>query len=114
MTSKYKQQSKCQNIVKFFPSITPEIYGISKNSSVAGVYNVINIYGFNFSLYGPNGYSSVNFGPYINLPIIFLGSQNASFEIPIFAPVGLYSLTVVNMLYPTPLYSNSVSYTLTS
>jgi hypothetical protein len=113
MTSKYKQQRKCQNIIKFLPSITPEIYGVSKNSSVAGVYTIINIYGLNFSLFGPTGYSNVNFGPYINLPVIFLGSQTLSFEIPTFAPAGSYSLSVVNMLNPNPLYSNSVSYTLT-
>ena len=113
MTSKYKQQRKCQNIVKFLPSITPEIYGLSQNSSVAGVYTIINIFGLNFSLFGPTGYSNVNFGPYINLPVIFLGSQTLSFEIPTFAPAGSYSLSVVNMLNPNPLYSNYVSYTLT-
>jgi hypothetical protein len=114
MTSKYEQQNKCQNIVKFLPSITPEIYGLSKNSSVAGVYTIINIFGLNFSISGPTGYSSVNFGPYLNLPVIFLGSQTLSFEIPTLAAAGSYSLSVVNVLYPNPLYSNSVSYTLTS
>ena len=114
MTSKYEQQNKCQNIVKFLPSITPEIYGLSKSSSVAGVYTIINIFGTNFSLFGRTGYSSINFGPYLNLPVIFLGSQTLSFEIPTFAPIGSYSLSVINILYPNSLYSNSVSYTLTS
>lgn len=113
MPSKYKTQSKCKNVVKFLPSITPEIYGLSSSSSVAGVYTIINIYGINFSISGPTGYSTVNFGPYLNLPIIFLGSQTISFEIPIIAPAGSYNLTVENILYPNQLYSNSVSYTLT-
>ena len=114
MSSRYTRQSKCQNIIKFLPSIKPEIYGLSLNSSVAGVYTIINIYGTNFSINGPTGYSTVNFGTYLNLPIIFLGSQTLSFEIPTFAPVGSYSLTVINVLYPNILYSNSVSYTLTA
>ena len=114
MTLNYKQQGNCQNIVKFLPSITPEIYGLSKNSSIVGVYNIINIFGLNFSISGPTGYSTVNFGPYLNLPIIFLGSQTVAFEIPTIAPVGSYSLSVVNVLYPNSLYSNSLSYTLTS
>ena len=114
MHSRYTQQSKCQNIAKFLPSTTPEIYGISNNTSAEGIYTIITIYGINFSLFGPTGYSGVNFGPYLNLPVIFLGSQTLAFEIPTFAPVGSYSLTVINVLYPNILYSNSVSYTLTA
>jgi hypothetical protein len=113
MSSRYRQQSKCQNIVKFLPSITPQIYGLSASNSVSGVYTIINIHGINFSIFGPTGYSTVNFGPYLNLPVIFLGSQTIALEIPTFAPVGSYNLTVENILYPNPLYSNSVPYTLT-
>lgn len=113
MSSKYKIQSNCKNIVKFLPSISPEIYGLSNSSSVAGVYTIINIYGTNFSINGPTGYSTVNFGTYLNLPIIFLGSQTISFEIPTNIVAGTYNLTVENILYPNPLYSNSVPYTLT-
>jgi hypothetical protein len=113
MSSKYRIQSKCNNIVKILPSITPEIYGLSSNSSVAGVYTIINIYGTNFSINGPTGYSTINFGTYLNLPIIFLGSQTISFEIPTNIVAGTYNLTVENILYPNTLYSNSVPYTLT-
>ena len=114
MSSRYTRQSKCQNIIKFLPSIKPEIYGLSLNSSVAGVYTIINIYGINFSISGPFGYSTVNFGPYLKLPVIFLGSQTIAFEIPTNIGAGSYTLNVENILYPNPLYSNSVSYTLTS
>jgi len=114
MPSKYKLQSKCQNIVKMLPSITPQIYGMSKNSSVAGVYTVINIYGINFSIAGSTGYSIINFGPYLNLPIIFLGSQTIAFEIPTNIVAGSYPLTVVNIMYPNSLQSNSMTYNLTS
>jgi hypothetical protein len=113
MPSKYKIQSKCKNVVKFLPSITPQIYGLSLNSSVTGVYTIINIFGINFSITGPTGYSTVNFGPYLNLPIIFLGSQSIAFEIPTNIVAGTYNLTVENILYPNTLYSNSVLYTLT-
>jgi hypothetical protein len=96
------------------PSILSEIYGLSRNSSVAGVYTIINIYGINFSITGPTGYSTVNFGSYLNLPIIFLGSQTISFVIPTNAPSGSYNLNVENILYPNVLYSNSLTYNLTS
>ena len=114
MSSRYRLRSKCQNIVKLKPNITPQIYGLSSNSSVAGIYTIITIYGLNFSITGPTGYSTVNFGPYLNLPIIFLGSQTISFEIPTNIGAGSYTLTVENILYPNPLYSNVVSYTLTA
>ena len=113
MPSRYTRQSKCQNIVKIKPSVTPQIYGLSSNISVAGVYTIITIYGINFSISGPTGYSTVNFGPYLKLPVIFLGSQTIAFEIPTNIVAGSYTLTVENILYPNPLYSNSVTYTLT-
>jgi hypothetical protein len=113
MPSRYIQKNRCQNVVKILPSITPEIYGLSKNNSVNGVYTIITIYGSNFSITGPTGYSTINFGPYKKLPIIFLGSQTIAFEIPTNIVSGAYNLTVVNILYPNTLYSNSVSYNLT-
>ena len=114
MPSRYKLISNCQNIVKIKPSVIPQIYGLSSNSSVASVYTVITIYGINFSTTGPTGYSTINFGPYLNLPIIFLGSQTIAFEIPTNLVAGTYNLTVENILYPNPLYSNSITYTLTA
>jgi hypothetical protein len=114
MSSQYTRQSKCQNIAKFLPNTTPEIYGLSSNSSVAGVYTIIIIYGTNFTISGPNGYSTVNFGPYLKLPIIFLGSQTIAFQIPTNISAGSYTLNVENILYPNPLCSNYVSYTLTA
>uniref|UniRef100_A0A6C0IKJ1 IPT/TIG domain-containing protein n=1 Tax=viral metagenome TaxID=1070528 RepID=A0A6C0IKJ1_9ZZZZ len=114
MSSRYRPQSKCKNIIKFLPNIRPQIYRLSANSSLAGVYTVINIYGNNFRMNGTTGYSSINFGSYKNLPIIFLGSQNIAFEIPSNIVAGSYILTLENKIHPITLYSNSVSYTLTS
>ena len=110
MSSNYKIPSKCNNIVKFLPVITPQINSLSSYSSVSGVYTIISIVGNHFR---QNGYSVVNFGAYKNLPIIFLGSQNISFQVPTIAAAGTYNVFVENKIYPTQLYSNSVIYTIT-
>lgn len=110
MPSIYKILKNCKNIKKFLPNISPQIYSLSAYSSNAGVYTIITIYGVNFSIFGPTGYSLVNFGSYLNINIIFLGSNSISFEVPINALPGTYNLYVTNNIYPTSLNSNSISY----
>jgi len=113
MPSKYKLASKCQNIVKFIPSITPEIYTLSVYTSQSGVYTVVTINGIKFSINGYTGYSTVNFGSFLNLPVVFFGSKTISFEVPTNAISGIYNVSVKNINYPATLYSNIVTYTIT-
>ena len=102
----------CKKYKNTFPNFTPEIFYLSIYSSLSGVYTQVNIHGNNFSLGSNIGYSVVNFGTYINLPVTFYGSTSISFIIPTNAPPGTYTIQVVNLLYPTSLYSNIVDYTL--
>lgn len=90
-----------------FPNISPVIYGLSTYASVQGVYTIVYINGNNFSLEG----STVTFGSYTNIPIVFYSSQNISFEVPMIATPGTHTVTVVNNSQ-NPLYSNSVNYTI--
>lgn len=116
-------QNKCRKVLKTYPSFTPTINSLSATSSVKGVYSVVYINGSNF-LPPPVGVTYVNFGPYKNLPILFFSSTYISFTIPLNAPVGNYSVVVVNVYngnfsqqvntsYPGVLnYSNQVIYSI--
>jgi hypothetical protein len=104
---------QCKQYKDAYPNFTPEILYLSTNTSVAGVYTQVNIVGNNFSFGSNIGRSVVNFGTYKNLPITFYGSTGISFIVPTNAQPGMYNVQVVNVLYPTSLYSNTVSYILT-
>jgi len=106
----------------FLPSFRPEIYNISKTTSVAGAYSVVFIVGKNFL---PNGTTYVNFGAYQNIYVSYFSSNNISFVVPVNAIMGSYDVIVVNNYssnfssninnyYNNNLnYSNSETYTLT-
>jgi hypothetical protein len=113
---------KCKLSQGFLPSFTPEIYNISKNTSVAGTYSVVFIVGKNFL---PNGTTYVNFGNnYQNISVSYFSSYNISFVVPTNAIIGSYDIVVVNNynsnfssntnnFYNSNLnYSNSETYTL--
>jgi len=94
-----------------FPNTSPVIDGLSIYKSQQGIYTTVYISGNNFSLEGTHGYSTVTFGTYQNISVIFYSSQTISFQVPTNAPSGIYSVTVVNNSQ-NPLYSNSVNYTI--
>lgn len=104
-----------------YPSFTPELYALSKNSSNVKTYSLIYITGSNFL---PNGTTFVKFGSFGFLPITYYSSFNMSFVVPLNAVVGNYNVQVVNLYngnfspsinqsYPGNLnFSNSITYTI--
>jgi hypothetical protein len=108
----YIYNPQCKKYTNEYPNFTPEIYHLSTNTSDAGAYTQVKIFGQNFSFGSSIGRSVVNFGSYKSLPITFYGSTGISFVVPSNAQQGIYSVQVVNVLYPTSLYSNTVSYIL--
>ena len=115
-------QITCRLYKSLLPSFTPVISNLSVISSIAGQYSLVYINGNNFF---PNGTTYVNFGPYKNIPIVYYGSFNISFVVPLNAPAGNYNVVVVNLYngqFSSPVkysysgnlnYSTSVTYTLT-
>ena len=109
----YRAPNRCKLYTYFLPDITPQISNLSIYSSISGIYTIVYINGTNFSSLGPTGYSTVSFGNFVNLPVTYFSPYNISFVVPINAPPGNYSVQVINNLYPSPLYSNIINYTLT-
>jgi hypothetical protein len=115
-------QITCRLYKPLLPSFTPVISNLSVISSIAGQYSLVYINGNNFF---PNGTTYVNFGQYKNIPIVYYGSFNISFVVPLNAPAGNYNVVVVNLYngqFSSPVkysysgnlnYSTSVTYTLT-
>ena len=104
---------KCRKYKYNYPDVSPSISQIYPSNSQLGAYKVVNILGNNFSLDGPNGYSTVTFGDIKNIPVTFLSSQNLSFVVPVINVIQHeYNVQVVNNIYPTSLYSNVALYTL--
>jgi len=105
---------KCARLQKTLPNITPFILLIQPEKSILGDYVVANIIGYNFSLGGTIGYSTVTFGNITKIPITFNSSTNISFVVPVInVTFGVYRVQVVNNRYPQTLYSNIEYYTLT-
>ena len=104
-------QNKCRKYNGFLPNKNPVISSLSNYTSTNGIYIIVYINGQNFTPYG----SSVNFGLYKSLPIVFYNSFCISFVVPN-VPVGNYNIQVTsnnNSNYnPALLYSNTVSYTI--
>jgi len=116
MQSTIMSTVKCRKIRKHTPNIIPVILQIIPEQSVLGAYVIARILGYNFSLGGPLGYSTVTFGKITNIPVTFYSSFNISFVIPVSLDltVGIYKVQVVNIRSPVALYSNRVHYTLFS
>jgi hypothetical protein len=110
--------SKCRKYSGFYPNIKPIVYSFSTYTSVKNVYTVVNIVGENFF---PDGTTTVKFGPYSNLPVIYNGSNNISFVVPSFSQstsvpttYTVYVTSVTNSNFnPFLLYSNATTYTIT-
>ena len=115
-------KKKCKLAKGFLPSFTPAIYNLTVDTSPAGVYSFVGITGSNFL---PNGITTVNFGPYKNIPVTYSSSFNISFVVPTYLPAGNYNVIVINTYnsnYSPNInnfynqntnYSNSMIYTLT-
>jgi len=105
-------QDTCRKYKGFLPNANPIINSISNISSSVGIYTIVYIRGNNFTPYS----TSVNFGFYKNLPILFYSSFYIYFVVPINAPIGNYNLQVTNNnnsnYNPGLLYSNIVNYTI--
>jgi hypothetical protein len=113
MLSTVRSSVNCRKIEMNSPNIIPVILQIIPEQSILGNYVVAHIIGYNFSLGGPLGYSTVTFGNITNIPVTFFSSLNISFVIPVINVTnGIYQVEVVNNRYPTALHSNQVPYTL--
>ena len=102
--------ARCKKYVNTYPDFTPVIYSLSTYTTISGKYTQVNISGTNFTSGSTIGYTVVNFGNFINLPINFYGSTNISFIVPIQASPGIYKVQVVNISHPNSLYSNIVPF----
>ena len=100
----------CKKYSNEYPNFSPIIYSLSTYSSMQGRYTQVTITGNNFSLGNTIGYSVVNFGKYKRLPVTYYSSNSISFIVPIDALNGKYAVQVVNLLFPTSLYSNIVNF----
>ena len=89
----YTIAKKCKLAQGFLPSFTPEIYNLSKYTSLADDYSKVTITGINFL---PNGTTYVNFGSYQNIDVEYSGSTSISFIVPANALQGSYNVIVVN------------------
>ena len=87
-------QVTCRLYKPMLPSFTPVISNLSVTSSAVGQYSLVYINGNNFF---PNGITYVNFGPFKNIPIVYYGSFNISFVVPLNATAGNYNVVVVNI-----------------
>ena len=105
--------ARCKKYVNAYPIFTPVIYGLSTYTSISGNYTQVNVYGNNFTCGSRIGYTVINFGDFINLPINFYGSTNISFIVPTQASPGIYNVQAMNVSYPTSLYSDIVPYIIT-
>ena len=106
---------QCVKLKKELPNINPFILQIVPEKSILGDYVVAHIIGYNFSLGGTLGYSTVTFGNISKIPITFFSSTNISFVVPVINVTnGVYRVQVVNNRYPQTLYSNIEYYTLFS
>ena len=86
-------RKRCERTKGQVPSFTPEIYGLSVDTSQAGAYSNVVITGKNFL---PNGTTYVNFGNFTNIPVSYVSSFSISFVVPSNAPIGTYNVIIVN------------------
>ena len=116
-----KTTKNCRRYNGFYPSFNPILNSLSVNSSPAGGYSLVYVYGSNFL---PNGTTFIKFGNDY-LPVIYYSSFRLSFVVPVNALAGSYNVQVVNLYngnfsspvnqsYPGNLnFSNSITYTIT-
>jgi hypothetical protein len=117
MSLKIPSSVKGRKYKYLYPNTSPIIYSLSLTESVLGDYTICDISGKNFSKSNTTGNSTVSFGNITNIPVTFFSSLNISFVVPFIhlSPNTPYNVQVVNNNYfPSTLYSNKVSYTLTN
>lgn len=109
-----EKQNGCKKYNYNYVNILPKIDSLSTYTSTQNTNTIVFINGENFSYNSVSmGYSVVNFGPFKQLPISFWNSDSISFQVPLNASAGNYEIQVMNILYPNPGYSNSVTFTIT-
>lgn len=112
----------CKRYRAYYPNITPVIYAYATNgvvgaSGIAGAYNVVTVYGFNFY---PNDVTKVDFiGPnkvYSNIEYIYYTNRKISFIVPGGTFQAKYYIQIKNVNYrleiPDYLYSDKLRYEL--
>ena len=117
MSLKIPSSVKGRKYKYLYPNTSPIIYSLSLTESVLGDYTICDISGLNFSKSNTTGNSTISFGNITNIPVTFFSSLNISFVVPFIhlSPNTTYNVQVVNNNYfPSTLYSNKVSYTLTN
>ena len=113
----------CRKFNEKYPSFNPVFSSLSITNSSSGTYSLVNVTGSNFL---PNGTTSVKFGSYGYVPVIYYSSFNLSFLVPLDVIPGNYQVQVaniyngnfspeINQSYPgnINLSSNQITYTLT-
>ena len=102
---------KCRRYKGFYPNLTPFISSLSQYSSIQNIYTIVYLNGYNILPYGS---TTLNFGPFTNIPFTYLSSFNISFSIPLNATKGVYNLQLLSQsttpLLPFNLKSNLVQY----
>ncbi len=89
-----KTTRSCRKYRDVYPSFTPVLNQLSTISSSAGAYSLVYVNGSNFL---PNGTTSIKFGDYGYIPVIYYSSVYLSFVIPLNATAGSYNVQVVNL-----------------
>jgi len=104
-------KTSCAKYKNIFPNFTPVIVSLTPDTSNAGEYTQVNVFGNNFSLGSRIGYTVINFANTI-IPVTYYGSSNISFIVPVNAGPGVYTVQAVNVFYPNSSYSNIVNFTI--
>ena len=78
----------------FYPSFTPELFSLSVNTSISGVYSLVYVNGSNFL---PNGTTFIQFGKLGFIPVTYYSSFDISFVVPLNALADDYPVKVVNL-----------------
>ena len=113
LNTNYGLHKKCVNKKAVMPSIIPEIFNLSTNTSIVGKYQVVTITGQNFRYNN----TRIKFGTLTNIEITYNSSFNISFVVPGDLIPGTYTVYVTtinnNNTIPNILYSNASIYILT-
>jgi len=86
------RRDTCRKYKKAKPNLTPNIYSVSLDIEIIGIYPSIYIYGENFL---PGGVTTVYFGN-TNVSITYYNSNTISFILPVITVPGVYNIVVKN------------------
>ena len=107
-------ENRCLTYVQDkYPNLEPTIAYLSTYNAIYSSTSIkpftLYIGGTNFST---NNITTIHFGNFQNIPIVFFSSTSISFIIPLNAKPGDYMVTVVNSNSVGSLNSNSVIFTI--